>query len=75
MSSMVCDSMLLTLLHCKQGLRPTIPKSTNPKLSELLEKCWKQDPNERPEFSEITIILQDILKEVCGLSRISLALM
>jgi hypothetical protein len=48
----------------QQGLRPTIPKGSNPSLSGLLEKCWKQDPKERPDFSEITIILQDILKEV-----------
>ncbi|KAH7849402.1 hypothetical protein Vadar_017353 [Vaccinium darrowii] len=24
----------------QQGLQPTIPKNTNPKLVELLERCW-----------------------------------
>lgn len=48
-----------------QGLRPTIPKNINPKLAELLQKCWKSDPSERPEFSETTTMLQQILKEVC----------
>ena len=47
-----------------QGLRPTIPKHTHPKLVELLEKCWKQAPAERPDFSEILQILQHIAKEV-----------
>ncbi|KAL5788926.1 hypothetical protein ACOSP7_005875 [Xanthoceras sorbifolium] len=48
----------------QKGLRPTIPKNTNPKLAELLERCWQQDPARRPDFSEITEILQQIAKEV-----------
>ncbi|XP_059292985.1 serine/threonine-protein kinase STY17-like [Lycium ferocissimum] len=48
----------------QQGLRPTIPKSTHPKLVELLEKCWQQDPTERPDFSEILDILQKLTREV-----------
>ncbi|XP_073308910.1 serine/threonine-protein kinase STY46-like [Primulina huaijiensis] len=48
----------------QKGLRPTIPKHTNPKLSELLERCWQQDPTLRPDFSELTEILQKISKEV-----------
>ncbi|XP_075477568.1 serine/threonine-protein kinase STY46-like [Primulina tabacum] len=48
----------------QKGLRPTIPKHTNPKLSELLEGCWQQDPTLRPDFSELTEILQKISKEV-----------
>ncbi|XP_065855493.1 serine/threonine-protein kinase STY17 [Euphorbia lathyris] len=48
----------------QKGLRPTIPKNTHPKLTELLEKCWRQDPTQRPNFSEIIDILQQIAKEV-----------
>ncbi|XP_008811868.1 serine/threonine-protein kinase STY46-like isoform X2 [Phoenix dactylifera] len=48
----------------QKGLRPTIPKHTNPKLAELLEKCWQQDPAQRPDFSEILEILQFLAKEV-----------
>ncbi|KAK6922540.1 Serine-threonine/tyrosine-protein kinase, catalytic domain, partial [Dillenia turbinata] len=48
----------------QKGLRPTIPKHTNPKISQLLERCWQQDPNFRPNFSEIIEILQQISKEV-----------
>ncbi|KAG6778019.1 hypothetical protein POTOM_017863 [Populus tomentosa] len=52
----------------QKGLRPTVPKNTQPKLAELLEKCWQQDPALRPDFSEIIEILQQIAKEVwdCG---------
>ncbi|MBA0706476.1 hypothetical protein Golax_018582 [Gossypium laxum] len=48
----------------QKNLRPTIPKHTNPKLAELLERCWQQDPALRPDFSEIIEILQQIAKEV-----------
>ncbi|XP_028102098.1 serine/threonine-protein kinase STY17-like [Camellia sinensis] len=55
----------------QQGLRPTIPKHTHPKLAELLEKCWQQNPTLRPNFSEIIEILKQISKEVGHLSGIS----
>ncbi|XP_008781231.1 serine/threonine-protein kinase STY46-like isoform X2 [Phoenix dactylifera] len=48
----------------QKGLRPTIPKHTHPKVAELLEKCWQQDPAQRPDFSEILEILQLMAKEV-----------
>ncbi|KAL1315993.1 serine/threonine-protein kinase STY17 [Arachis duranensis] len=48
----------------QKGLRPTIPKNTHPRLSELLQRCWQQDPLLRPDFSEIKEILQQIAKEV-----------
>ncbi|XP_044490064.1 serine/threonine-protein kinase STY46-like isoform X3 [Mangifera indica] len=48
----------------QKGLRPTIPKNAHPKLAELLEKCWQQDPALRPDFSEIIEVLQQIAKEL-----------
>nr|GLL26238.1 serine/threonine-protein kinase STY8-like isoform X1 [Ipomoea trifida] len=48
----------------QQGLRPNIPKHTHPKLAELLENCWHQDPTKRPEFSDILEILKQISDEV-----------
>ncbi|XP_009623495.1 serine/threonine-protein kinase STY17-like isoform X2 [Nicotiana tomentosiformis] len=47
----------------QQGLRPTIPEHAHPKLVELLQKCWQQDPTQRPDFSEILDILQHLTKE------------
>lgn len=55
--------MLLMFLSL-QSLRPTIPKNIHPKLVDLLNRCWKTEPADRPEFSEITLMLQEILKEV-----------
>ncbi|CAM8977342.1 unnamed protein product [Rhodiola kirilowii] len=48
----------------QKGLRPSIPKNTHPKLAELLERCWQQEPEQRPDFSEIIDILQQIANEV-----------
>ncbi|KAL4572829.1 hypothetical protein LXL04_019615 [Taraxacum kok-saghyz] len=48
----------------QKGLRPTIPKNTQPKLAELLGKCWQKDPTLRPDFTEIIDILKKITNEV-----------
>ncbi|CAD6338256.1 unnamed protein product [Miscanthus lutarioriparius] len=48
----------------QEGLRPVIPKGTNPKLAQLLEKCWQQSPLHRPDFTEILTTLNEIAEEV-----------
>ncbi|KAM2621680.1 hypothetical protein TB2_026402 [Malus domestica] len=48
----------------QKSLRPTIPKTTHPRFAELLERCWQQDPTQRPPFSDIIEILQNLAKEV-----------
>ncbi|XP_018441113.1 serine/threonine-protein kinase STY8 isoform X1 [Raphanus sativus] len=47
----------------QKGLRPKIPKKTHPKVKGLLQRCWNQDPKERPEFEEIIEMLQQIMIE------------
>ncbi|KAL8228348.1 hypothetical protein R6Q57_015932 [Mikania cordata] len=47
----------------QKGLRPTIPKNTQPKLAQLLVRCWQKDPSLRPNFSEIIDILKKITSE------------
>ncbi|KAH0896409.1 hypothetical protein HID58_045977 [Brassica napus] len=47
-----------------EGLRPKIPKKTHPKVKGLLQRCWNQDPKDRPEFEEIIEMLQHIMIEV-----------
>ncbi|PRP79805.1 copine-8-like [Planoprotostelium fungivorum] len=39
------------------GLRPDLSIVREPFLSELMQRCWHQDPSERPEFVEIESIL------------------
>ncbi|EOA19245.1 hypothetical protein CARUB_v100064730mg, partial [Capsella rubella] len=48
----------------QKGLRPKIPKQTHPKLTELLEKCWQQDPAQRPDFADIIEMLNQLIHEV-----------
>ncbi|XP_048619550.1 serine/threonine-protein kinase STY8 isoform X1 [Brassica napus] len=47
----------------QKGLRPKIPKKTHPKVKGLLQRCWNQDPKDRPEFEEIIEMLQQIMIE------------
>ncbi|KAH9710743.1 serine/threonine-protein kinase STY17 [Citrus sinensis] len=49
----------------QKSLRPTIPKHAHPRLAELLERCWQHDPTQRPNFSQITDILKQMMKEQC----------
>lgn len=50
----------------QKSLRPTIPKHAHPRLAELLERCWQHDPTQRPNFSQITDILKQMMKEVAS---------
>ena len=38
---------------CKENLRPKIPKSVIKCYKNLIERCWNQNPNQRPSFDEI----------------------
>ncbi|KAL9395452.1 hypothetical protein Peur_009705 [Populus x canadensis] len=48
----------------QQGLRPSIPSHSHPKLAGLLKRCWQRDPFLRPEFSEILELLQQLERTV-----------
>uniref|UniRef100_A0A0D9WU95 Protein kinase domain-containing protein n=1 Tax=Leersia perrieri TaxID=77586 RepID=A0A0D9WU95_9ORYZ len=48
----------------QEGLRPVIPKGTNPKLALLLESCWQQNPVNRPDFVQILQKLDEIAEEL-----------
>lgn len=61
---LILEKWRLIFFFFLKGLRPTIPKNTNPKLAELLKRCWQQDPSLRPDFSEILEILRTTTKEV-----------
>ena len=37
----------------RTNLRPSIPSNCPTSLAELLQQCWAQNPEERPEFSDI----------------------
>ena len=39
------------------GLRPTVPDTFPPIYTKLMKRCWDMDPDKRPIFSEIEVIL------------------
>jgi serine/threonine protein kinase len=41
-----------------QGQRPAIPASCPPALSLLMARCWAEEPEARPPFSEVAAILR-----------------
>ena len=44
-----------------RGWRPTIARSCPKGISDLIQKCWSQDPQDRPEFSQILEELRMVL--------------
>ncbi|GER47879.1 protein kinase [Striga asiatica] len=57
---------LQAALGVRQGLRPELPKSANPKLLGLMQRCWAALPSDRPSFSVILVELEELLEEVKG---------
>ncbi|KAF8660012.1 hypothetical protein HU200_058097 [Digitaria exilis] len=55
---------LQAALGVRQGMRLEIPSGVHPRLSQLIQQCWDENPNMRPSFSEITAELEDILRQV-----------
>jgi len=49
---------------CVKHERPDIPPDTEPSLKILIEKCWHQSPNARPDFKQIISALDVILINV-----------
>ena len=43
--------------------RPALPPDVNPKLAELLMRCWHHDPESRPTASEIVCELKQLVEE------------
>lgn len=39
--------------------RPELPNDYHPTVKDLIQKCWVEDPNERPEFSVIVKSLEN----------------
>lgn len=42
----------------KNGLRPTLPDGVDPRITGLMRRCWEENPEDRPEFTDIIASLQ-----------------
>eukprot|EP01113_Clastostelium_recurvatum_P030190 TRINITY_DN3657_c0_g1_i6.p1 TRINITY_DN3657_c0_g1~~TRINITY_DN3657_c0_g1_i6.p1 ORF type:complete len:737 (-),score=150.46 TRINITY_DN3657_c0_g1_i6:58-2268(-) len=47
--------------YIMQGNRLTLPNTLPPILKEIIERCWRLDPSERPSFEDIMDVLDAIL--------------
>ena len=57
------QSLWILADQLSRGERPSIPEHTNPKMANLIMKCWDQDPSKRPTFVVIASELLSIAKE------------
>ncbi|XP_028280834.1 atrial natriuretic peptide receptor 1-like [Parambassis ranga] len=57
----IVDRVILGEWPC---LRPTTdPQSHSPELGQLMQRCWAEEPTERPEFNQIRVLLRKQNKE------------
>jgi len=55
-SAEIVDRVILGEWPC---LRPTIdPQSHTPELGQLMQRCWAEEPTERPDFNHIRLLLR-----------------
>ena len=55
-------SMEVAYAAAERGLRPTIPSVCPEGYAELMERCWSDEPSDRPDFTEVLEILFGIKK-------------
>ena len=46
------------------GLRPTMPEWCPVKYKNLTIKCWNSSPDERPTFSDVIILIEEIITDL-----------
>jgi hypothetical protein len=51
-------------MEVQRGYRMTKPINCPSSIYNLMRKCWEHNPNDRPSFKEILIILNKIIIEV-----------
>ena len=47
----------------EQGLRPAVPMFCPENYAELMQRCWAENPEDRPDFGEILETLFQFMKE------------
>jgi len=52
---------------CYRHVRPPLPADTLPAVRDLVQACWANRPEQRPDFSQIVAALENIIVE-CAIS-------
>ncbi len=53
-------------VHARCSLRPPISPTLPPILSQLITRCWHQNPSDRPSFKSLIQLLASISATLCG---------
>lgn len=64
-SSLVLNSLadVVQLLASGERIRPSLDNiATDDELIDLMEKCWQDDPIDRPDFGQIKLIIRRLNK-------------
>lgn len=56
------EGMEVAFLAAERGLRPTIPSVCPEGYAELMSSCWQDNPDLRPDFSEVLARLYELKK-------------
>ena len=56
-SNSVLNYKLQVSLRINEGHRLNIPNECPPTVGDIMKACWQAEPNQRPNFHEITTIL------------------
>lgn len=56
------DQMQIAYQVVTNGIRPKMDPFVNPAASAIIEKCWEKDPNLRPTFQEVEMLLKTELR-------------
>lgn len=57
------ESMEVAYAAAERGLRPSIPTVCPEGYAELMQRCWSDNPEERPDFNEVLQILFAMKKD------------
>lgn len=47
-----------------QGKRPSYPSDVNKEYEAIMKRCWDQNPDARPSFSELVCIFENLLEDL-----------
>nr|CAD1838723.1 unnamed protein product [Ananas comosus var. bracteatus] len=62
---------LQAALGVRLGMRPELPNDRHPRLLDLMQRCWQENPDIRSSFPEILIELEELLQQVQVVNRVN----
>ncbi|TVU49344.1 hypothetical protein EJB05_00652 [Eragrostis curvula] len=63
-SNMHCGAIIGGIVN--NTLRPPIPENCDPEWRKLMEQCWSANPDVRPSFTEVSLVIQTTQLNYCG---------